>query len=154
MTSNQNPQDPHVSAKEIGDMALKFATDTAYAAAGFADMVAERAKEFVEKQRAASEAKEASVDAEAPAEGGEADPTKVFFDSLTLQVNKFVDDMSQTYKDLSDRGRGAVAKIQSQVADRADAPKGDDAPGPFDIQEGADAADPEIKFEGEEEPKS
>lgn len=117
-----------ISAKEVGDMAVKFATDTAYAAAGFANLVAEKAREFADKQRA-------SVDGA----GEGTDQAKVFLDQLTTQLNKFVDELGHTYKDLAERGRDAVAKMQAQAAER---PSPKDAPGMFDIVDDAETAEP------------
>jgi len=118
-----------LTPKEVGDMALKFASETAYAAAGFANLVAERAREFAEKQRAAV------ADA-----GPEAtDHTKAFLDQVTAQMNRFVDELGHTYKDLADRGRDAVAKMQQQAAAKPDAK---DAPGMFDIVDDAETAEP------------
>ncbi len=135
-THDESPDDKatldHVidkmTPKELGDLAIKFASDTAYAAAGFADVVAEKAREFVEKQRATI--------AEATPEAG-TDPAKAFLDQLSQQVNKLVEDMGHTYKDLADRGRDAVSKLQQQAGVKVE-PK--DVPGPFDIDEAADVA--------------
>lgn len=122
-----------LTPKELGDLAMKFATDTAYAAAGFANLIAEKAREFTDKQKVTL--------AEATTPGESADKTKELLDQFTAQVNKFVEEVGHTYKELADRGRDAVAKVQAQAAARADAPKGDDAPGPFDITDDADAAE-------------
>jgi len=122
-----------LTPKELGDLAVKFATDTAYAAAGFANLIAEKAREFTDKQKVTL------VQAANPAESAE--KTKELLDQFTAQVNKFVEEVGHTYKELADRGRDAVAKVQAQAAARADAPKGDDAPGPFDITDDADAAE-------------
>lgn len=118
-----------LTPKELGDMAVKFASDTAYAAAGFANLVAEKAKEFAEKQRAAM--------AEANPEA--ADQSKAFLDQFTAQVNKFVEDLGHTYKDLAERGREAVAKMQHQAEAK---PASKDAPGMFDIVDDAETAEP------------
>jgi hypothetical protein len=118
-----------LTPKEVGDMALKFASETAYAAAGFANLVAEKAREFAEKQRAAV----ADVGADAP------DHTKAFLDQVSAQMNRFVDELGHTYKDLADRGRDAVAKMQQQAAAKPDAK---DAPGMFDIVDDAETAEP------------
>nr|NLI49825.1 hypothetical protein [Propionibacterium sp.] len=122
-----------LTPKELGDLAVKFATDTAYAAAGFANLIAEKAREFTDKQKVAL------VQATNPAESAER--TKELLDQFTAQVNKFVEEVGHTYKELADRGREAVAKVQAQAAARAEAPKGDDKPGPFDIIDDADAAE-------------
>jgi len=118
-----------LTPKEVGDMAVKFASDTAYAAAGFANLVAEKAREFAEKQRAAM--------AEANPEA--ADQSKAFLDQFTHQVNKFVEDLGHTYKDLAERGREAVAKMQHQAEAK---PAPHDAPGMFDIVDDAETAEP------------
>lgn len=119
-----------VTPKEFGDMAVKFASDTAYAAAGFANLVAEKAREFADKQKV-----QTFADTEAGNDHGTA-----FIDQLNAQFNKFVEDLGHTYKDLADRGRDTVAKMQQQASAKAEAPKGDDAPGPFDIVDDAETA--------------
>lgn len=126
-----------LTPKEVGDMALKFASETAFAAAGFASLVAEKAREFAEKQRAAS--------ADVAPEAG--DQTKAFLDQFTSQMNRFVDELGHTYKDLADRGRDAVSKIQQQAAAKPD-PK--DAPGMFDIVDDAETAEPASTLAEEE----
>ena len=123
-----------LTPKELGDLAVKVASDTAFAAAGVANLVAERAREFADKQKAAL------VDTQRHTEAGE--KTHEFLEQLSTQLTKFVDDLSQTYKDLADRGREALQRMQAQSEAKADAPKGDDAPGPFDINEAADTAEP------------
>ena len=40
-----------VTPNQLGDLAMKFASETAYAAAGFANLVADKAREFADKQR-------------------------------------------------------------------------------------------------------
>lgn len=122
-----------MTPKELGDAAVKFATDTAYAAAGFANLVAEKAREFTEKQRVTF------ADTGEHPEG--ADRTRELLDQVTAQVNRFVEEIGHTYKELSDRGREAVARMQAQAQARAEAPRGDDAPGPFDIVDDADAVE-------------
>lgn len=107
-----------VSPKELGDMAVKFASDTAYAAAGLADVVAEKAREFSTKQR--------SEFADTHGEGEDA--TKAFLDNVNVQFAKFMEDVQATVKDLADRGRDAVAKKAGQPK-----PTADDAPGMFDV---------------------
>lgn len=120
-----------ISAKEFGDIAAKFASETAFAAAGLANLVAEKAREFTDKQRAAL--------ADAAGDAAPVDQTKAFLDQVSAQMNKLVEELGHTYKDLADRGRDAVAKMQAQAAARPD-PK--DAPGMFDIVEGAETAEP------------
>lgn len=122
-----------LTPKEVGDLAVKFASDTAYAAAGVANLIAEKARELSEKQKATL------AQATAPGESG--DRTKELIDQITAQVNKFVEEVGHTYKELADRGRDAVAKMQAQAAARAETPKGDDAPGAFDIVDDAEAAE-------------
>lgn len=127
-----------ITPKEFGDMAVKFASDTAYAAAGFANLVAERAREFADKQK---------ITTLADTEGH--DQGKAFLDQLNAQFNKFVEDLSHTYKDLAERGRDTVAKMQQQASAKAEAPKGDDAPGPFDIVDDAETAESRGEKAGE-----
>ena len=53
-------------------------------------------------------------------------------------MNKFVEELGHTYKDLADRGRDALAKAQAQAKSVAK----DDAPGMFDLVDGAETAEP------------
>ncbi len=130
-----------MTAKEIGDLAIKFATDTAYAAAGFADLVGEKAREFTEKQRASM------------AESGEtpADQTKAFLEQVSAQMNKVVEDMGHAYRDLAERGRDALVKLQQQQ--QAARPEPKDAPGMFDISDDAETADPHTTVEDPTQPE-
>lgn len=137
--TNPNPEEQvqdnapeKMTPEKFGEAALKFASETAYAAAGFANVVAVKAREFYEQQRAASAAK-------ADEDGNQESGHKDFMDQLNEQLNKFVEDVQNTYKDLADRGRAAVSNMTTNPA-KADEAK-DDKPGPFDINDAADVAD-------------
>ncbi|SMO54241.1 hypothetical protein [Propioniciclava tarda] len=122
-----------VTPNQLGDLAMKFASETAYAAAGFANLVADKAREFADKQREFADKQRATL-----AEAGEGDPGKAILEQFTAQVNKFVEELGHTYKDLADRGRDALAKAQAQAKSVAK----DDAPGMFDLVDGAETAEP------------
>lgn len=137
--SHTSPQ--RLTPEKFGEQAMKFASDTAYAAAGFANVVASRAKEFYEAQRA---------------QYAEKDPDghagKAFLDEMSASLNKFIEDLGHTFDDLTKQGREVVGKLQSQQkGERAD------VPGPFDIDHAAEpgAAEPanathEVKLDDEQ----
>lgn len=105
-------------AEKLGEQAMKFASETAYAAAGFANVVADKAKAFFETQRAQY----------AETHPGNTSPgAKQFLDQLSEQVNKLVEDASRGYKEMAERGRTLVNK--SPMAQ----PK--DGKGPFDVDD-------------------
>ena len=82
-------EDAHLAAGEkftpeqLGDAVIKFATETAYAAAGFANVLAEKAKVFYESQRK-------EIAAKTP-EG--VDPNfRQFVDAMPDQFKGFIDE--------------------------------------------------------------
>ncbi len=122
--------DKKLTPEKLGEAALKFATETAYAAAGLADVIAERAKEFYAEQRKQL--------AEKTPEG--VDPNfRQFVDTMPDQFKVILDDAVKAFHDLSERGRHTVTDLQSQVqharAERQVHPQA------FDLKEGADAGD-------------
>ncbi len=130
--SDDSKQTPN--PEKFAENAIKFATETAYAAAGLADLVAKKAKEFYEQQKAQL--------AEKTPEG--VDPNfKQFVDSMPDQVKQFMDEAEKRLHELSERGRHVVENLQAQGAAR---PKGDDKVGAFDTESGVDA-EPDVEVE-------
>ena len=129
--------------EQLGDAVIKFATETAYAAAGFANVLAERAKEFYEVQRK-------EIAAKTP-EG--VDPNfRQFVDAMPDQFKGFIDEATKAFHDMAERGRTTVADFQTQVQAARDAAKEARAnpTEPFDLKddaaataEAADAVAPE-----------
>lgn len=115
-----------LTPEKLGELAVKFATDTLYAAAGFASVVAERAREYYDNQRKHL--------ADKNPEG--ADPTfKAFVDSMPDQIKNLLDEVQKGYHDLAEKGR-TVVNTRNQPRAKAD------APGPFDIDsDSASASD-------------
>lgn len=132
--TKQNPDEPRFAAgdekvtpEKFAENAIKFATETAYAAAGLADLVAKKAKELYEHQKAQL--------AEKTPEG--VDPNfKQFVDAMPDQLKQFMDEAEKRLHELSDRGRAVVDHLQAQTAAR---PKGDDKQGAFDTEADAEA---------------
>lgn len=91
--------DDRLTPEKIGETARKVATETAYAAAGFAGMVGEKARAFYDEQ------KKQYTDAHPDEDGPSA---KAFLDQLSEQLNRFADDLSRGYRDLAERGRDVV----------------------------------------------
>lgn len=98
--------------EQFGEAVLKFATETAYAAAGVANVLAEKAKEFYEAQR--------KQIAEKTPEG--VDPNfRQFVDSMPEQFKSFMDEANKAFHDMAERGRSSVADFQGQVQAARDA---------------------------------
>ena len=126
--------DEHLTAGEkftpekLGEAALKFATDTAYAAAGVADMIAVRARELYDTQRA--------LIAEKTPEG--VDPNfRQMVDQMPEQFKGFLDEATKAYHEMAERGRHVLADLQNQVAAARDAKE--EPVEAFDLNDGADA---------------
>lgn len=93
------PGDDRLTPERLGEAAVKFATETAYAAAGFAGLVGDKAKAFYDEQKKQYE--EAH-----PEEDGA--KTNSFLDQLSEQLNRFADDLTRGYRDMAERGREVV----------------------------------------------
>lgn len=118
--------DDKMTPEKFGEVAIKFATDTAYAAAGLADIVAQKARELYEQQKAQL--------AEKTPEG--VDPNfKQFVDTMPDQLKGLMDEAEKKLHELSERGRSVVEQLQQAAAKS----RGDDAPGAYDTGAGADA---------------
>ncbi len=133
-----------LTPERVGEMAVKFATETAYAAAGVANLIAEKTREFMEQQRKQL--------AERTPEG--VDPNfKQFVDGMPEQVKTFLDEVTKSYHDMAERGRVAVSDFQQQVQTRSETRTERGNESPFDIREGAEAdADPEAVVAPEVDP--
>ncbi len=94
-------EDDRLTPEKLGEAARKVATETAYAAAGFAGLVGEKAKAFYDEQR--KQYTEAHPDEDAP-------KAKAFLDQLSEQLNRFADDLSRGYKEMAERGRDVVQR--------------------------------------------
>ena len=102
------------NAERLGETTIKFATDAAYAVAGFAGLVGERAKAFYDEQRA--EYAKTHPDVESPG-------AKEFLEQLGSHLNRFVDEISRGFHDLSDKGREFMnTRPESSEAEKTGAP--------------------------------
>lgn len=120
--------------EKLGDAAIKFATETVYAAAGLANVIAEKAKEFYDAQR--------KQIADNTPDG--VDPNfRKFVDSMPDQFKTFMDDATKAFHDLSERGRTTMSDFQDQVqtAWKQWEEQQDEKTGAFDLKEGAEATD-------------
>lgn len=127
------------SPEKLGDAAIKFATETVYAAAGLANVLAEKAKEFYDAQR--------KQIAENTPEG--VDPNfRQFVDSMPDQFKTFMDDANKAFHDLSERGRTTMSDFQDQVQtawkqweeqQREQREQHDEKTGAFDLKDAAEA---------------
>ncbi len=93
------PGEDRLTPEKIGEAARKVATETAYAAAGFAGLVGEKARAFYDEQK--KQYADAHPDEDAPS-------AKAFLDQLSEQLNRFAEDLSRGYKDMAERGRDVV----------------------------------------------
>ncbi|WP_147453989.1 hypothetical protein [Tessaracoccus antarcticus] len=100
--------DDRITPEKVGDAAIKFATETAYAAAGFAGLVGEKAKAFYDEQR------KQYVDAHPEEDGAKANS---FLDQLSDQLSRFAEDLSRGYRDLAEKGREVVNRSTSPKQD-------------------------------------
>lgn len=91
-------EQPEKSHENLGDSIVKVATEAAYAAVGFAGFVGDRAKSFYEEQQRQYAASHPDSDG---TEGA-----KAFLAQMREQVNKFVEELTQGYRDMAERGRG------------------------------------------------
>ncbi len=119
------PGDDRLTPEKIGEAARKVATETAYAAAGFAGLVGEKAKDFYDEQ------KKQYTDAHPDEDGPSA---KAFLDQLSEQLNRFADDLSRGYKEMVERGRDVVQRgnqakrtQDTDAANDGETPVADDA---------------------------
>ena len=82
--------------ERLDDAALRFMADAAYAVAGFAGFVGEKARAFYDEQR--SEYAKTHPDVESPG-------AKEFLEQLGSHLNRFVDEINKGFRELSDKGR-------------------------------------------------
>lgn len=101
------------SGEKLADQAMKFASETAYAAAGFANVVADKAKAFYETQKA--QYAETHPDTTSPG-------AKQFLDQLSDQLTKFIDDVQKGYRtwpNAAAPSSAAAARPPSRATTRA-----------------------------------
>lgn len=120
--------------EKLGDAAIKFATETVYAAAGLANVLAEKAKELYDAQR--------KQIADNTPDG--VDPNfRKFVDSMPDQFKTFMDDANKAFHDLSERGRTTMADFQDQVQHAwkqwEEQREQDEKTGAFDLKDAAEA---------------
>lgn len=94
-------RDEGMTPEKIGEAARKVATETAYAAAGVAGFVSEKARSFYDEQK--KQYNEAHPDEDGPS-------AKAFLDQLSEQLNRFADDLSRGFKDMAEKGREAAQR--------------------------------------------
>lgn len=104
----------NANGESLGEATAKFAADAAYAVAGFAGLVGEKAKAFYDEQRA--EYAKTHPDVDSPG-------AREFLAQLSAHLDRFVDDVSRGFRDLSERGRDVVGRKQEDKTDPA--PAGD-----------------------------
>ena len=92
--------------EKLDDAALRFMADAAYAVAGFAGLVGERARAFYDEQRA--EYAKTHPDVESPG-------AREFLEQLGSHLNRFVDEINRGFKELSEKGRDVVGRRTEQA---------------------------------------
>ena len=113
MIPEQTPRS-RTDTERLDDAARRFVADAAYAVAGFAGLVGEKARTFYDEQRA--EYAKTHPDVESPG-------AKEFLEQLGSHLNRFVDEISRGFHDLSDKGREFMnARPESSEAEKTGAP--------------------------------
>ena len=92
--------------EKLDDAALRFMADAAYAVAGFAGLVGERARAFYDEQRA--EYAKTHPDVESPG-------AREFLEQLGSHLDRFVDEINRGFKELSEKGRDVVGRRTEQA---------------------------------------
>lgn len=114
LTRTGHSRHEKLTPDQLGEGIVKFATDTAYAAVGFAGLVGDKAKAFYDDQkRQYAETHPETPEREAGA--------KDFLNQLKEQLDKFFDDLTRGYRDMAERGRETASKQGSPFARREDA---------------------------------
>ena len=113
MIPEQTPRS-RTDNERLDDAARRFVADAAYAVAGFAGLVGEKARTFYDEQRA--EYAKTHPDVESPG-------AKEFLEQLGSHLNRFVDEISRGFHDLSDKGREFMnTRPESSEAEKTGAP--------------------------------
>ncbi len=97
-------------AESFTQSTAKFAADAAYALAGVAGMLGDKAREFYDEQRA--EYAKTHPDVDSPG-------AKEFLSQLGTHLDKFVEELSKGFQELSARGREVVARSTQDQAPAA-----------------------------------
>ncbi len=115
-------QHEKMTPERFGEIAIKVAQDTAYVAAGIANVIAEKTKELIETQR--------SHLAEKTPEG--VDPNfKSFVEQMPDQFKALMDDAQAQIQELAERGRAVINEMQAgQAKQKSEA---------FDLKDDAEA---------------
>ena len=92
--------------EKLDDAALRFMADAAYAVAGFAGLVGERARAFYDEQRA--EYAKTHPDVESPG-------AREFLEQLGSHLDRFVDEINRGFRELSEKGRDVVGRRTEQA---------------------------------------
>lgn len=89
---------PRTQGEKIAEDMRRLAKEGAFAAAGFAGFVSEKAKEFYDEQR--TQYRQAHPDADT--EPG----AKEFLGQMREKLHEFVDGLTKAWQDMAERGRG------------------------------------------------
>lgn len=122
---DQGHEPPKREAEQLGETALKYLADTAFAVAGLAASLADRAKEYYEEQRreAVERQDEDSLQHKA-------------FVQAPDEVRRLLDELASGYQELVRRGREAVRPADA-------APRADDSPSEGEDEAGSQGSDPQ-----------
>lgn len=120
-----------LTPEALGAAALKFAQETAFAAAGLADVLAKKAKELYETQRK-------QLNEKTP-EG--VDPNfRQFVDTMPDQFKQIIDEATKAYKEMAEKGRHVVTDLETKVQTVRSEREAKLGHGAFDIKEDAEAS--------------
>lgn len=105
----ENHEGPRTQGEKVAEDLKRFATDAAYAAAGFAGLLGDKAREFYDEQR--QQYTEAHPESENDPEA------RQFLNQIRDRVNGFFEELSRNYKDLADRGRSQHSRAGESAFD-------------------------------------
>ena len=100
-----------LDANKLGEAIGKAASDTAYATVGLVGLLSDRVKEYYEEQKRAYAAEH--PDEEQP-------NAKHLLSQFSGQLDRFVDDVGRTFRDLVERGRAGAKQASADLAEGAE----------------------------------
>lgn len=112
----ENHEGPRTQGEKLAGDVRRMARESAYAAAGFAGFVSEKAKEFYDEQREQYRQAHPDTDTEPGA--------KEFLAQMREKLHEFVEGLTKSVQDMADRGRPQ----QDTDGDRAAGEDGEDSP--------------------------
>lgn len=101
----ESPKSPG-DAEQLAESIKRAATETAYATVGLVDLVSSKARNFYEDQKRQYASAHPDEDEKT---------TSGFLTQLGSQLDKLVDDIASSFKDLAERGRKAGQSVEPEA---------------------------------------